>query len=116
MAPGKLLSSDEELGVYPPTAEDRGIDGEEVLDKDADQGKSSSCSKKSSLNSDGLQFDDLDPNYESEEDYKYVYSIESDETNFDGSKSEPKGRGQGPSSSPTGPNVFLFTLFWMNGL
>lgn len=113
MAPGKLLSSDEELAVYPPAAEDRGIDGEEVADKDADQGKSSSSSKKSSLNPDGLQFDDLDSNYESGEDYEYVYGTESDEADSDGSESEPEGSvsGSEPESDWSEHHAFLFDSF-----
>ena len=115
MDPGKLLSSDEELGVYQPAAEDRGIDGEEVADKDADQGKSSSSSEMSSLNRDGLQFDDLDTNYESGEDYEYVRGAESDEADSDGSESEPDGSGSGSESESESDwsehHAFLFDPF-----
>ena len=121
MDPGKLLSSDEELGVYQPAAEDRGIDGEDVSDKDADQGKPSSSSEMSSLNRDGLQFDDLDTNYESGEDYEYVRGAESDEADSDGSESEPDGSGSGSESESESDwsehHAFLFDpFFWMNGV
>ncbi|XP_027064677.1 uncharacterized protein [Coffea arabica] len=69
----------------------------------------------SSLNRDGLQFDDLDANYESEEDYEYVRSTESDEADSDRSESEPEGSGSGSESESESDwsehHAFLFDPF-----
>ncbi|CDP14692.1 unnamed protein product [Coffea canephora] len=70
----------------------------------------------SSLNRDGLQFDDLDTNYESGEDYEYVRGAESDEADSDGSESEPDGSGSGSESESdwSEHHAFLFDPFFLD--